>query len=557
MYCDKENINILTALLVKHGVRHVVVCPGSRNAPLAHNFNECPELTCHSMTDERSAAFFALGIRQQTLTPVAICVTSGSALLNTLPGVAEATYQQQGIIVISADRPAAWIGQNDGQTLPQQGALGCFVAKSVTLPEPRNDEERWMCNRLINEAMIAHKGMAHPSVHINIPISEPLFTFSTPQLPEERMVRTADWHCTSERNDVTKMFWQSERRMIIAGQMPKNNSIDSILTDLSEYAVVLGEPISCSCEHPMLTDQMLHAIGNNNEAYHPECVIYIGGNTISKRLRHFMRSMKKDTVFINICTDGELHDISQNTSILIDAHPETVLSDLMCSAPHAVKQKAFCTIWNRLRESLQTKLNNYVMRFSQTMAVKEFEQRIGSNASIVYYANSMAIRLSALYSGAYRYCNRGLNGIEGSLSVAAGAAAAVAATGSKENIYCIIGDLSFFYDENALWQRSLSPNLRIMLLNNGRGGIFGMLNGLSDSPAHNGLVDGQHYATAEGACMQHNLLYLRADDASTLQDGLERLQNDSNGKAVLLEVFTDPETDMELYAELYNYIKQE
>ena len=197
------------------------------------------------------------------------------------------------------------------------------------------------------------------------------------------------------------------------------------------------------------------------------------------------------------------------------------------------------------------------MRFSQTMAVKEFEQRIGSNASIVYYANSMAIRLSALYSGAYRYCNRGLNGIEGSLSVAAGAAAAVAATGSKENIYCIIGDLSFFYDENALWQRSLSPNLRIMLLNNGRGGIFGMLNGLSDSPAHNGLVDGQHYATAEGACMQHNLLYLRADDASTLKDGLERLQNDSNGKAVLLEVFTDPETDMELYAELYNYIKQE
>mgnify|MGYP002514545798 CR=1 FL=1 len=109
MYCDKENINILTALLVKHGVRHVVVCPGSRNAPLAHNFNECPELTCHSMTDERSAAFFALGIRQQTLTPVAICVTSGSALLNTLPGVAEATYQQQQqqnyIILLSPTSP--------------------------------------------------------------------------------------------------------------------------------------------------------------------------------------------------------------------------------------------------------------------------------------------------------------------------------------------------------------------------------------------------------------------------------------------------------------------
>ncbi|MEE1315682.1 MAG: thiamine pyrophosphate-binding protein, partial [Prevotella sp.] len=149
MYCDKENVNILTALLVKHGVKHVVVCPGSRNAPLAHNFNECPDLTCHSMTDERSAAFFALGIRQQTNTPVAVCVTSGSALLNTLPGTAEAAYQQQGIIIISADRPAAWIGQNDGQTLPQQNALGCFVEKSVSIPEPHNSEERWMCNRLI------------------------------------------------------------------------------------------------------------------------------------------------------------------------------------------------------------------------------------------------------------------------------------------------------------------------------------------------------------------------------------------------------------------------
>ena len=101
MYCDKENVNILTALLVAHGIEDIVVCPGSRNAPLVHNFNECPELTCHAVTDERSAAFIALGIRQQKRMPVAVCVTSGSALLNLLPGVAEAAYQQQGIIAVS------------------------------------------------------------------------------------------------------------------------------------------------------------------------------------------------------------------------------------------------------------------------------------------------------------------------------------------------------------------------------------------------------------------------------------------------------------------------
>ena len=124
MFSSKENINILTSLLIDYGVEHIVVCPGSRNAPIVHNFNESPKFICHPVTDERSAAFVALGIANQTGEMVAVCVTSGSALLNTLPGVAEASYQNRGIIVISADRPQAWIGQLDGQTMPQPNALG-------------------------------------------------------------------------------------------------------------------------------------------------------------------------------------------------------------------------------------------------------------------------------------------------------------------------------------------------------------------------------------------------------------------------------------------------
>ena len=172
MYSNKDNVNILTALLVKHGVEHVVVCPGSRNAPLVHNFAECPDIECHLVTDERSAAFVALGMRQMLHKPVAVCVTSGTALLNTLPAVAESSYQKQGIIIISADRPQQWIGQLDGQTLPQHGALGSFVSKSVTLPEPKNDDELWYCNRLVCEALMEVCSPSAKSVHINVPITE-------------------------------------------------------------------------------------------------------------------------------------------------------------------------------------------------------------------------------------------------------------------------------------------------------------------------------------------------------------------------------------------------
>ena len=134
MYSSKENINILTSLLIDYGVEHIVVCPGSRNAPIVHNFNESPKFICHPVTDERSAGFYALGMTQRLGEPVAVCVTSGTALLNLAPAVAETYYQKQPLVVVSADRPAAWIDQLDGQTLPQPDALGRFVRKAVSLP---------------------------------------------------------------------------------------------------------------------------------------------------------------------------------------------------------------------------------------------------------------------------------------------------------------------------------------------------------------------------------------------------------------------------------------
>ena len=119
MYSNKEHINILTSLLVAHGIRHAVVCPGSRNAPIVHNLNECPDITCYPVTDERSAGFYALGMTQALQQPVVVCVTSGTALLNLAPAVAEAYYQHRPLIVISADRPQQPAARCPGPLRPQ------------------------------------------------------------------------------------------------------------------------------------------------------------------------------------------------------------------------------------------------------------------------------------------------------------------------------------------------------------------------------------------------------------------------------------------------------
>ena len=119
-----------------------------------HTLANIEDFTCYSVTDERSAGFFAIGLSLQGGGPAAVCCTSGSALLNLHPAVAEAFYQQVPLIVISADRPAAWIGQMDGQTLPQPGVFGPLVKMSVNLPEVQTDEDEWFCNRLINEAIL-------------------------------------------------------------------------------------------------------------------------------------------------------------------------------------------------------------------------------------------------------------------------------------------------------------------------------------------------------------------------------------------------------------------
>ena len=504
MYSNKENVNILTALLVAHGIRHAVVCPGSRNAPIVHNLNECPDIQCYPVTDERSAGFYALGMSQCLREPIAVCVTSGTALLNLAPAVAEAFYQHIPLVVISADRPQQWIDQLDGQTLPQPDALGRFVRKAVTLMEPHNDEEHWYCNRLVNEALMVR----HAPVHINVPITEPLFDFSVSALPKERKIEClpADIQPTTLAH-LGRMFMQSKRPMLITGQ-PLNPHLDE--------AVLLVQ---------------------DDERYVPDFVLYIGGSIVSKRLKRFLRKAK-ETWIVN--ETGEVNDTFMNLTHVIVGDGEVVADHirfLLEDQPHP-----FVQMWDELVRRIHSQAVAYQPVYSQMAAVKYFESHLSPLTSypspLTHYANSSAIRLANIYAQHPVWCNRGVNGIEGSLSTAAGFSCV-----TDDKVFCVIGDLSFFYDQNALWNQNLRGNLRILLLNNGKGGIFNMLPGLEQSPARDKLVAAAHHTSAEGICQQNHVTYLKATNMEEMQKGIATLIHQECDTPMLLEVFTDPSDD--------------
>lgn len=510
MYSNKENVNILTSLLVTHGITHAVVCPGSRNAPIVHNLNECPEIECYPVTDERSAGFYALGMAQALKRPVVVCVTSGTALLNLAPAVAEACYQHVPIVVVSADRPASWIDQLDGQTLPQPDALGRFVRKAVSLPEPHDDETRWYCNRLVNEALVVR----HAPVHINVPITEPLFDFSVAELPLERKIERSPADMSpATLSHITHMFLQAKRPMLISGQ-PMNP----------------------------LYDEAVGLVGND-EAYIPDFVLYIGGSIVSKRLKRFLRKAKETWV---VNETGEVTDTFMNLTHVFQGDGEAVADHIlfmMVMEPHPFVQK-----WDELLGHLRKQAEAYEPAYSEMAAVKYFERYVGD--AEVHYANSTAIRLANSFAQRPVWCNRGVNGIEGSLSTAAGFSCV-----SDKRVFCVSGDLSFFYDQNALWNQNLGGRFRILLLNNGCGGIFNMLPGLEESPARDTFIAAGHHTSAEGICQQNDIVYLSASDMPQMRAGIDTLLNIESDRPVLLEVFTDPHDDEQVMKDYYKSLK--
>ena len=553
MYTDKKNILQLVALLEAHGVTKVVLCPGSRNAPIVHTLSTHPSFECYAVTDERNAGFYAIGLALNGGCKVAVCCTSGSAVANLYPAVCEAFYQQVPLVLISADRPAAWIGQMDGQTMPQPGIFNDMAKMSVNLPEINSDEDEWYCNRLINEALLETTHRGSGPVHINIPISEPLFRFTTETLPEVRTITRYQGLNLYDRDyqPLIEKLNRCQKRMMVVGQMNliylfEKRDIKSLYKKfvwVSEHLsnrTIPGQPIKNF-------DVALYAMDEETkEKMAPQLVITYGGHLVSKRLKNYLRSVP-NLEHWHVSADGEVVDLFGALTTVIEINPFEFLERISTLMDKTTPQ--YPLIW----ENYCKKIPAPEFAFSEMSAIGALLQRLPEDCA-VHLANSSTVRYAQLYSFPSTVevcCNRGINGIEGSLSAALG----YAAQSDKLN-FIVIGDLSFFYGMNGLWGNHTKPNVRILLLNNGGGEIFHTLPGLEMSGTSNKFITGVHHTSAQGWVESLGFRYLQVNEEEGLTPAMEEFtKGEGVDTPIVLEVFTNKNKDARILKEYYKQVK--
>lgn len=553
MYTDKKNILQLVVLLRAHGIKRIVLCPGSRNIPIVQTLANIPDFTCYSITDERSAGFFALGLALQGGSPTAVCCTSGTALLNLHPAVAEAFYQQVPLVIISADRPAAWIGQMDGQTLPQPGVFGTLVKKSVSLPDIHSEEDEWYCNRLINEALLELNHHGKGPVHINVPVSEPFFLLPETQLPDARII-------TRYQNlNVYDKYYQPlidrlnryQKRMAVIGQMNLIYLFDKrsqkmlykhfawFSENLSNQTIP-GTPIRN-------VDALLCSMNQEEqEKMRPELLITYGGHIISKRLKKFLRKHPPMEHW-HIASDGAIADLYGSLTTVIEMDPFEFLEKI------APMMDTRTPEYPRGWEARSKAIAKAQLPYSEMSAIGKVIRHLPISCSL-HLANSSTVRYAQFYElpqDVEVLSNRGTNGIEGSLSTALGYAAA-----SEKLNFILIGDLSFFYDMNALWNSNYGSNIRILLLNNAGGEIFHALPGLQLHENAQHFVTAPHKATAKAWAEDRGFEYLAIHNDTELDEAIPSFTQPSITRhPILMEVFTDKEQDIKLLKQYYHGLK--
>lgn len=541
------------------GIEQVVICPGSRNAPLTISFVQNPGLKKVSVVDERSAGFIAMGIAQATNKPVAVCCTSGSAVLNFSPACAEAYYQEVPVIFLSADRPPEWIDQGDGQTIRQTNVLAPHVKQSFDLPvDLTHPDAQWEYSRKLNEAVnTANSGIKGP-VHVNIPFREPFYPTSLDEVRFSKNLAITQIHQgITLANDIQKSVilsaWANySKKLIVLGQDDYDSDFLSQLAAVanSQQVPIVADVISnVVLLKDFITKQDLFLADQKvANALRPDLVITFGKTLISKNLK---LALRKNLDHWAIGSHRPL-DTFRNLRKVISWDPAVFLDVISTSKP---QQNTYKDHWHTAEQStsnyLETALSD--QPFSEFVLFRELMSRLPENSN-VHLSNSMAVRYANFFTPKNKqvtfHCNRGTSGIDGPVSTAVG----YASVSEAPNIL-ITGDLSALYDRNA-FLNDLSPNLKIIVSNNGGGGIFDLIPGpkvLKDQD-RNKYFETRHELSFERLANEIQFEYSIIKNKSGLIEELEKFFNsDQNG---LMEIRTDAEINGEVYRNVKGYLKE-
>ncbi|MCO6483562.1 MAG: 2-succinyl-5-enolpyruvyl-6-hydroxy-3-cyclohexene-1-carboxylic-acid synthase [Flavobacteriales bacterium] len=532
----------LARLCAEKGVHHAVISPGSRNAPLVIAFSQQPAITCLQVIDERSAAFFALGMAQQLHRPVALICTSGTAVLNYGPAVAEAFYQRIPLLVISADRPEEWTDQGEGQTIRQRGVLAPHLKKSVQLPRATDELARWQAGRLINAAIDATLLPAPGPVQVNVPFAEPLYGHAedtnavrlvAPMPTASVMLPDKGWRA--------RQLSQSLKVMVLVGQGLWGDAFKGQLKQWAKLpqCAVLTEATSNLDDDAFITciDRTLEGVHAGNETdLRPDILITFGGAVVSKRIKGLLRKWKPDQHW-HIDEAWRGYDTYQSLTHDIAVAPHVFLAQMegQVAPNESLYGEAWRMVAQRMREGHEAVLGE--APFCDLAVFGTLLERMPAGSD-VHLANSTAARYVQLFDrrrGLHFFSNRGTSGIDGCTSTAVGAAHA---TGRPTTL--ITGDVAFCYDSNAFWNNHLPPELRVVVIDNGGGNIFRYIEGPDKDPALLPWFEAPHGRDIPALVKSYGLACYQAHDAGTLAKGLDDLYGPHERPAVLV-VRTDAE----------------
>ena len=545
-----RSIQILIDLLKQNGIKDIVLSPGGSDIPLIHSVETDKFFKCYSVVDERSAAYFAMGVAQQKCRPVACICTSGTAVCNYLPGITEAFYQNAPVLAITADKNPYYQGQLEIQKIEQSNIFNGVIRKSVELPIVDSSEDEWLCNRLVNEALIAltHRGTG--PVHINIPVVGRTDLYDEQVLPEERRIRVVD---SSNEESIwasyaTKLA-TAGRIMFVVGQNVNfgAKSVECLNKIFAKcnciFAVEHLSNLSCNgCVH---TYPITEINGNSTlEKLKPDLVISIGNNLSAYNLRPFLRRHYKTIENWLVSPAGEIRDAYKCLTTVFEADVEGFLEKIAALMPQDSQNSgSYKKNWEE--ELSQVKIKDF--KFSNMYAASKIAPIIPKN-SVLHLAILNSTRIMQFYKladGVRTYSNVGALGIDGCMSTFAGQAAS-----TSELAFLVIGDLSFFYDMNAAGLRSIGPNVRIILLNNGGGSEFHFFMGKDKIPTINDYICAEHGNVAAGWITSLGYDYYSASTAEELDAVIGKFGEKSD-RPMFLEILTEMEDDAQITKDFY------
>ena len=554
----RQGIKNIPEICARHGVKKVVIAPGSRNAPLIFAFTAQTDMECLSITDERSAAYFALGMAQHSGEAVALVCTSGTAVLNFAPAIAEAYYQNLPLLVFTADRPAELIDQADGQTLRQTDIFANYIKASFDLPvDTVVNADLDFSDRQVSQSIDTAVSYPQGPVQINVPMREPIYTAlpETHSNPKIIKILKTNSDLTAESLTALQHSWLlHKRKLIVFGVFPKNEALNALAKQLANEpdVVVLAENLSNITGKNIITqlESLFSRVNSteNPDTFTPDLLITIGHSVICKQLKIFLRG-HQPTEQWQIESSMPYVDTYKSLTTIVPGLATEVLSEMPLGQAGSDFSKTYHSEMAKIAAHHEDFVNDKPL--SDMSVTIELLKQTPAN-TVLHLANSTSVRWTQLFPARpdlTYICNRGTSGIDGSMSTAAGYAYS-----SQLPTVFLTGDLSFIYDSNALWNNYIGKNIKIIVMNNNGGNIFRFI---GDKELMAGSIDfftTPHHVKIKALVEAYGLNYLVCDTTENLSQSVAALLN--SDKATVLEVFTDSDLNTENYNGYFKNIKK-